>query len=248
MGSFAGQSGQQDFAVALGYQSGVYSQGTGSVAIGYQAGYTGQGTNAIAIGSNAGAIGQTDNSIVINASGATLPGSNPGFYVNPVRGFTGPTGSSGSTGSYPLTYELTSSEIYQNSGDIVVGGNLYVNGNFLQIGSNQIRSTLVTLVDASGIVNLTAANIAAGIITLTNPTNVVVLNFPQANTLFPILTFGTTFQLFINSQNTSINSRIDIGTIGAGGSGFGVTTGVDGLSTRILVIQIISQTEYNLYY
>lgn len=91
VGNSAGQTNQNTGAVAVGNSSGQVNQGANAVAIGSGAGENSQGANAVAIGAFAGANSQPDNSIIINASGVILNGSEPGFYVKPVRNDTGNT-------------------------------------------------------------------------------------------------------------------------------------------------------------
>jgi hypothetical protein len=68
---------QQQFAVALGFQSGTTGQGTNAIALGFQAGQTNQGINAISIGFDAGSINQMDSAIAIgNLAGQTNQGTN----------------------------------------------------------------------------------------------------------------------------------------------------------------------------
>ncbi len=66
----------------------TWNIGSSNISLGCGSGQTNQGTNAVAIGYQAGQNGQSSNSIVINASGTVLQGSNPGFYVSPVRNIT----------------------------------------------------------------------------------------------------------------------------------------------------------------
>jgi hypothetical protein len=85
IGANAGETGQQQYAIALGFQAGQTAQGASAVAIGASAGQTSQGANAIAIGNLAGATGQFGGSIVLNASGVALDAGATGFFVNPIR-------------------------------------------------------------------------------------------------------------------------------------------------------------------
>jgi len=121
----SGYTGQQSYAVAIGFSTGFTNQGSNavaigrdagqttqginSVAIGTSAGLTNQGSNAIAIGNVAGQISQASNSIILNATGATLNNTIANtFTVKPIRNET--------TTSLTLTspilfYEPTSGEI-----------------------------------------------------------------------------------------------------------------------------------------
>jgi len=75
-------------AIAIGNEACQEGQRTEAIAIGYQAGYGGtsaQGANAVAIGALAGRSVAVANSIILNGSGADLPASVAGFFVNPVR-------------------------------------------------------------------------------------------------------------------------------------------------------------------
>jgi hypothetical protein len=70
IGGFAGETGQQLYAVALGYQAGQTGGQTGAVAVGYQAGQIGQGASAVAIGKAAGLSIQGLSAVAIgNAAG-----------------------------------------------------------------------------------------------------------------------------------------------------------------------------------
>ena len=85
IGSNAGSTIQNNFAIAIGNSAGRSSQGSNAVAIGYGAGSNSQGQNAIAIGYLAAQSTQNSNSIVLNASGSGLQAARAGFFVNPVR-------------------------------------------------------------------------------------------------------------------------------------------------------------------
>ncbi len=54
LGSLAGSTLQNNFAVAIGANAGQSSQGTSSIAIGLEAGRVSQGANAVAMGTDAG--------------------------------------------------------------------------------------------------------------------------------------------------------------------------------------------------
>ena len=76
LGYAAGETGQQDFAVAIGLAAGKSGQGDYAVAVGRLAGETSQGNNAIAIGEYAGGSNQGDNAIAIGErAGETSQGS-----------------------------------------------------------------------------------------------------------------------------------------------------------------------------
>ena len=76
LGYAAGETGQQDFAVAIGLAAGKSGQGDYAVAVGRLAGETSQGDNAIAIGEYAGGSNQGDNAIAIGErAGETSQGS-----------------------------------------------------------------------------------------------------------------------------------------------------------------------------
>ena len=61
----AQQTGQGDYAVAIGYDAGQTNQQSSAVAVGAGAGNTSQGTNAVAIGVNAGNTNQQQNAVAI---------------------------------------------------------------------------------------------------------------------------------------------------------------------------------------
>jgi len=65
LGRYAGNTGQQINAIALGQQAGQFTQGTGSVAVGYLAGNQTQGENAISIGESAGEFIQASRAVAI---------------------------------------------------------------------------------------------------------------------------------------------------------------------------------------
>jgi hypothetical protein len=112
-------------AIALGYETGLNSQGAAAIAIGTEAGYTSQGANAVAVGAYAGgveqganavAIGrqagetaQAANSIILNATGATLDQTTPNtFTVAPIRNISAIDG--------VLQYNASTKEVsYSNS-------------------------------------------------------------------------------------------------------------------------------------
>lgn len=131
VGFNAGGYRQANFATAVGGGAGYGDQSTKAVAVGHQAGHLSQGSNSIAVGSFAGHTNQPANSIVINASGSVLNGSTSGFYVNPIRNFTG---------TQVLYYDATTKEI--TYGDLAGGG-----------GSDSITviGTTIDSVDSSGI-------------------------------------------------------------------------------------------------
>ena len=127
IGDYAGESNQSNNSISIGNQSGRINLGENSISLGNQAcqsssnssniiaiGYDAGNTidsinNAILIGNQSGNNGnQVSNSIVLNASGNSLYSTNEGFYVNPVRSY------SGSTGNY-LSYDNITGEIFVNT-------------------------------------------------------------------------------------------------------------------------------------
>lgn len=93
IGNAAGRTGQGESSVAIGDNAGYYQQGINSVAIGPYAGNTGQGNYSIAIGYHAGKNRQPNNSIILNASHTTpTTPTDEGFFVHPVKGVTGISG------------------------------------------------------------------------------------------------------------------------------------------------------------
>jgi hypothetical protein len=95
--------------VHLGQNAGHSAQGTGCIALGLNAGNSNQGNYSIAIGYKAGETSQSANSIILNASGNTISSTNQGFYVNPVRTYTGLSSLTG------LAYDPTTNEIVTQS-------------------------------------------------------------------------------------------------------------------------------------
>ena len=63
LGSFAGQTNQNAYSVAIGYKSGNFTQAPEAVSIGYRAGESNQGFNAVSIGVGAGGVTQGDYAI-----------------------------------------------------------------------------------------------------------------------------------------------------------------------------------------
>jgi hypothetical protein len=78
-------------SIRMGFRTGIASpNAVRSIAIGLQSGEYTQGANAIAIGAFAGSSGQANNSIVLNATGAALTNTTANaFVVKPIRNVTG---------------------------------------------------------------------------------------------------------------------------------------------------------------
>ena len=102
LGGFAGQTNQQNNAVALGYFAGTTDQGEEAVAIGHDAANSGQGvesvaighnaahgstgTYTVAVGANAAYTGQNNNAVAIGSSAGN---TNQGFNAVAVGAFAG---------------------------------------------------------------------------------------------------------------------------------------------------------------
>jgi hypothetical protein len=106
IGSSSGSTDQQSDTVAIGTYSGYTGQSASAIAIGNYAGHISQGEKSIAIGSYAGYSSQSSNSICLNATGAQFSPGNTGFYVVPVRGGTGVTGT-----ARGMIYDASTGEI-----------------------------------------------------------------------------------------------------------------------------------------
>jgi len=122
IGYAAGQTGQQQYAVAVGNNAGVTNQGAHAVALGDAAGYTGQGQYATAIGFQAGEVGQGqyataigyqagktsqhNNTIILSGLTSELNSTQSNsFYVAPINGgVTGPNMLFYNTSTYEITY------------------------------------------------------------------------------------------------------------------------------------------------
>jgi hypothetical protein len=142
IGVNSGFTGQGINATSVGNLAGNANQGASAVAIGVYAGQTGQGSNAIAIGNSAGRSNQPSNSIVLNASGTVLNGSaGNAFYVNPVRGATGPHSLYYDTTTKEVTYAAASSSTnywtQANDGSISAN-NVTISLNTGAIGTNAV--------------------------------------------------------------------------------------------------------------
>lgn len=89
IGSGAGQTNQNGFAVAVGLHAGQDTQGTAGVAVGHSAGQTTQGQDAVAVGVAAGKNSQGQNATAIgNRAGAGYTTSQ-GDYAVAVGAFAG---------------------------------------------------------------------------------------------------------------------------------------------------------------
>jgi hypothetical protein len=84
--------------VALGYQAGYSSQGTGAVAIGYEAGYTGQHDKSVAIGYDAGKTNQQSEAIAIGHQAGEIKQQARAIAIGKSAGYTGQQNDSVSIG------------------------------------------------------------------------------------------------------------------------------------------------------
>ena len=248
IGSLSGSTNQGTGAIAIGNNAGSINQGTGAIAIGNNAGLTGQGANAIAIGNLAVAPNQHTGSISVNASGTSISASNPGFYVNPVRGVTG-------TGIlYPMCYNRPTSEIYDNSGDLFVGGNLIVNGGFLTVGSNQISNQSISSLSTSAtFINLTATDIRKGLIAVscTGTGSILSVSMPSASSFISGSSYsvGTVLSasIFTNGKNIDFDITQGTGVTFFGSKTVSYGSGI-GRHLKILITNNTSGSEaYTVY-
>jgi hypothetical protein len=181
IGFNAGNTNQHSNAVAIGFGAGQVRQSTNTVAIGYNAGNSQQGLNAVAIGTFAGQTNQASNSIIINASGSILDNTSlQGFFVAPVRS---------NAGTFPLTYNTTTSEISYAPGSVTgvnsagnIGINsasntsnaLFVNGTQSNTGALYIGGSANITTPGAAIMSLANSSnanqltIVGGIVTSTN--------------------------------------------------------------------------------
>jgi hypothetical protein len=108
IGLYAGNTGQNNYAVAIGNQTGQINQGLASVAIGLNAGHENQGSHCIAIGDGSGYLNQPNNS----------------FYVSnqSVRNIT----TANKTSSL-LSYNPTDGEIMYSNNILDASGNISIN-------------------------------------------------------------------------------------------------------------------------
>jgi hypothetical protein len=107
IGVTAGQTSQGIFGIAIGPEAALSVQGRSGIAIGFGAGKFNQGQNAIAIGLNAGVNNQHQSTIVLNASGVVLDTvATSSFYVSPIRD------SGDASGPNVLSYNTTTKEVY----------------------------------------------------------------------------------------------------------------------------------------
>jgi hypothetical protein len=123
IGRFAGQTGQGNYAIAVGSSAGNWGQSGGAIALGYYAGASGQRQNAIAIGPQAGASGQGTNAIAIGTQAAY---SKQGNYAIAIGASAGaPPGNTGQ-GQYSIAIGYQS---YNTSGTIANNGNIILNAS-----------------------------------------------------------------------------------------------------------------------
>jgi hypothetical protein len=126
IGLAAGKSGQGDFAVAVGRLAGYLSQGDSTVAIGDTAGETKQGNYSIAIGDTAGSNSQGDYCVAVGErAGQTSQGSyaialgyRAGQSLQPANSFyTRYASVQGLSGTHYDLFIRTNGEIQKNTSD-----------------------------------------------------------------------------------------------------------------------------------
>jgi hypothetical protein len=159
--------------ITLGCGAGEFNQGLNAVALGENAGHTNQGDYAIAIGYQAGLTGQADNSIILNATGEPLNAGTTGFFVAPIRGFTGFNQTTlcgaGASGYKFLMYnpEDTKEVIYYDaSGETLVPcADIYSQYLFWDPAFNawKVGGSTVHLGNNAGLTNQTGCSIALGV-------------------------------------------------------------------------------------
>lgn len=159
--------------ITLGCGAGEFNQGLNAVALGENAGHTNQGDYAIAIGYQAGLTGQADNSIILNATGEPLNAGTTGFFVAPIRGFTGFNQTTlcgaGASGYKFLMYnpEDTKEVIYYDaSGETLVPcADIYSQYLFWDPSFNawKVGGSTVHLGNNAGLTNQTGCSIALGV-------------------------------------------------------------------------------------
>ena len=160
VGEAAGQSGQGTYSIAIGSSSGGddgggaiaigfqagNSQGQGSVAIGYNTAVN-QGSHAIAIDTSAGGgTSQVPNSILLNASTSNINPGAAGFYVAPIR-------YNGTTTSNLLSYNHSSSEIFDAGAISTSNNNITINGTSNLIGNTVASNISVFSISFGGTSN-----------------------------------------------------------------------------------------------
>jgi hypothetical protein len=89
LGSLAGQTGQNNLAVAVGYAAGQTGQGTGSVAVGAYAGQTGQAAYSAAIGFSAGQLQQGAYALALGYQAGNSQQGTGSVAIGYQAGFTG---------------------------------------------------------------------------------------------------------------------------------------------------------------
>jgi hypothetical protein len=150
-------------AIAIGYESGLFGQGTYAIAHGFNAGRTNQGSYAIAMGYNTGMTSQGAYSICIGNSvnntfstGIALNGSNvtyqtttAGFFANPIRNAYNRNTLSYNTTTYEITYGSPEilSIIFPTNDNVNVGATSF---NIRTAATtNNITYTIYTLTEAA---------------------------------------------------------------------------------------------------
>jgi hypothetical protein len=165
-----GCNNQGDYCIALGYNSGNYSQKTGAISCGYYSGFTNQGTNAISIGYQSGSYNQGTNSVSIGyLSGYVGQGSNA-ISLGPLAGQTNQASNSiiinasgsilnnttasstcikpvrnitGDNSTDWMFYNSTTSEVSYLSGG--QGGTMTVNSVFANVGTSYDTNSIYHL-------------------------------------------------------------------------------------------------------
>ena len=194
---------ETDSRIHIGSNAGLTNQGTDAIAIGNNTGSINQGAQSISIGASASSPNQSANSICINASGVNISASHVGFYANPVRIAT-------DNSLYPMSYNRTTKEICDNSGNLIVGGNLQVSGGLLFVGTNTITTqTLVSISAPSTTIDLSANSLIQGIIGLscsgTGSTISVKMPTPSSLIAGSVYNVGSVLSVSIFSDTKNID-------------------------------------------
>jgi hypothetical protein len=179
IGLFAGNTGQNNYAIAIGNQTAQINQGLGSVAIGLNAGYENQGANCIAIGNGAGYLNQPSNSCY--------------FSTSSIRNIS----TAGKTSSL-LSYNSIDGEIIYSNNTLDASGKLSINTDAGLVGNNKIGY----LFNVSGDIQNQIGNANTNI---TNNTNNITSN---TNSITTINTSLSTINTSLSAINTNISGNL----------------------------------------
>ncbi len=148
-----------------------------------------------------------------------------------------------------MTYNTTTSEIYNNTGNLTIGGNVTILGSIVNVGSTQIRAQSVSnygTTSASSI-TLTAQDIIGGIVYTDCTVATFNYTFPTAASLSAAgVASGSIFQIsLLCSAKFTITANASGGSYPTGILGpYSVQTGV---SMRQCILNMTSSSSYTLY-